>query len=98
MDIAVRQYGIASVERDGLRQALAAAKAQVAFMREALQWIAQQSCTNKDIDCAETSLCITEYCLPCYATSALGIAGRCESLCALPGQELPGHDRGGDND
>ena len=43
----------------------------------ALGWIAQQECgasspsAAKDMACCETQDCITEWCLPCYATGHL---------------------------
>lgn len=42
-------------------------------MVAALGWIALQPCimeaegASEDTDCSETSACITEWCLPCYA-------------------------------
>lgn len=45
--------------------------------RVALQWIADQPCqmdaegSDKNCDCTETGACTTEYCLPCYAKTAL---------------------------
>jgi hypothetical protein len=45
-------------------------------MRGALEWIAQQPCESDepDMECKEQNLCITEYCLPCYAKFALSSA------------------------
>lgn len=43
-----------------------------------LQWIADQPCeqraegSSEDFSCTETGACATEWCLPCYARSALG--------------------------
>lgn len=44
---------------------------------DALQWIAQQTCTmnaegsSEDTECIETEACCTEWCLSCYAKGAL---------------------------
>lgn len=42
-------------------------------LRDALQWIAQQPHDKRygSRRCTETDLCITEYCLPCYAKATL---------------------------
>lgn len=44
-------------------------------LAEALEWIGQQTCNrfeeNDNMVCSETSDCITEWCYPCYAKSAL---------------------------
>ena len=45
-------------------------------MEEALKWIAQQPHDLKyaPCPCAETDMCITEYCLSCYARTALEVS------------------------
>ena len=54
-----------------------ALRAENERLREALQWIAQQTCgmdaegASKNTTCAETSACISEWCLPCYADKIL---------------------------
>lgn len=56
------------------------ATARVKQLTQALAWIGQQFCARRPNDpglvrvwspCTETEMCITEYCLPCYAKSAL---------------------------
>ena len=49
---------------------------------DALQFIANQECENKGeyASCLDTGICVTEYCLPCYARASLL---KHRSLCAL---------------
>lgn len=49
---------------------------------DALQFIGNQECENKGeyASCLDTGLCVTEYCLPCYARASLL---KHKSLCAL---------------
>src|ERR1017187_6566496 len=49
---------------------------------DALQFIANQECENKGeyASCLDTGICVTEFCLPCYARAALL---KHKSLCAL---------------
>jgi hypothetical protein len=49
---------------------------------DALQFIANQECENKGeyASCLDTGICVTEYCLPCYARASLL---KHTSLCAL---------------
>lgn len=49
---------------------------------DALQFIANQECENKGeyASCLDMGICVTEYCLPCYARASLL---KHKSLCAL---------------
>jgi len=53
------------------------ARAQLERVREKLKRVADQACTydaenaSEDCPCTETSACLTEYCLSCYARTVL---------------------------
>lgn len=65
-------YGPAQTKAD-----LVTAQARVRELEGNLQWIADQSCTydaenaREWFPCTDTSACLTEYCLSCYARAVL---------------------------
>lgn len=57
-------------KRASLTARLARVEAENKRLREALTWIAAQSC-RRDAPCFELNACITERCETCYARAAL---------------------------
>ena len=57
-----------------LREAAAALdrqEAELSAFKGHLTFIAQQFCEGGGNRCSETEMCVTEYCLPCYAKAAI---------------------------
>lgn len=72
MWFAYRVDPVPALEAEAARLAAAQAEAQAEAkgLREALRWIAAQSC-RRDAPCFELAACVTEKCETCYARAAL---------------------------